>query len=85
MCVVLYKRHEVLLRLGCSSATLHRKIVAGEICRPLICGAKMRRWPSTAIDDYINSLKIDNQPAPVAPGVKRGRKKKYGEVHDESN
>lgn len=74
MDVKLYKRQEVLSRLGCSSSSLHRKIVAGEICKPLICGAKMRRWPSTAIDNYINSLKVDENPIPVAPGAKRGRK-----------
>ena len=74
MDVKLYKRHEVLTRLGCSSATLHRKIVAGEISRPLIVGTKMRRWPSTVIDDYINNLKIDDTPIQVAPGAKRGRK-----------
>ncbi len=78
MDIKLYKRTEVLSRLGCSSSTLHRKIVAGEICKPLICGVKMRRWPSNAIDEYIRNLKVDVDPTPVAPGAKKGRLKKGG-------
>ena len=79
MDIKLYKRTEVLSRLGCSSSTLHRKIVAGEICKPLICGAKMRRWPSTAIDEYINNLNVDENPSPICPGAKKGRSKKGGD------
>lgn len=78
MNIILYKREEVLSRLGCSSSTLHRKIIAGEICKPLICGIKMRRWPSNFIEDYINNLKVDENPTPVAPGAKKGRPRKGG-------
>lgn len=76
----LLSRKEVLTRLNCSSATLHRKIAAGEISRPLILGVKMRRWDESTINEYIDSLIIDENPTPVAPGpgVKRGRKPKNG-------
>lgn len=85
MSEVLLRRRAMLAKLGISSATLHRKIVAGEIPRPLVLGPNMRCWKESTADDYINSLKIDDAPTPVAPGVKRGRKKKYVEVRDESN
>lgn len=75
----LLDRREFLARLSCSSATLHRKIVAGEIPRPLILGAKMRRWAESTVDNYINSLVIDENPTPVAPGAMRGRKPNTGE------
>jgi predicted DNA-binding transcriptional regulator AlpA len=75
----LLDRREFLARLNCSSATLHRKIVAGEIPRPLILGVKMRRWTESTVDEYINSLVIDENPTPVAPGAKRGRPSKGGQ------
>lgn len=70
----LLSRKEVLARLNCSSATLHRKITAGEISRPLILGVKLRRWDECIINEYIDSLIIDENPTPVAPGSRRGRK-----------
>jgi len=72
----LLRRREFLARLGFSSATLHRKIVAGEIPRPLVLGPNMRCWKESTADDYINSLKVEEVPTPVAPGSKRGRKPK---------
>lgn len=76
----LLNRREVLSRLNCSSATLHRKIVAGEIPRPLVLGAKMRRWEESTITAYIESLATDVCPIQVAPGAKRGRKPSTVEV-----
>lgn len=70
------RRKELLKKLGFSSATLHRKIVAKEFPSPLVLGPNMRGWTESTADDFINNLIIDDNPTPVAPGVKRGRKPK---------
>ncbi|KAF0221111.1 MAG: hypothetical protein FD174_609 [Geobacteraceae bacterium] len=74
MGVKILRRKALLAKLGFSSATLHRKIVAGEFPPPLVLGPNMRGWTEETADDYITSLKIDVNPCPVAPGAKRGRK-----------
>lgn len=70
------RRRALCVKLGFSPATLHRKIVMGEFPPPLVLGQNMRGWRESTADDFINSLKIDNDPTPVAPGAKRGRKPK---------
>lgn len=80
MSEVLLRRRALLEKLGISSATLHRKIVAGEIERPLVLGPNMRCWRESSIDAYISSLRSDVPVKPVAPGAKRGRRKNVGEV-----
>ncbi len=74
MSEVLLRRKALLAKLGFSSATLHRKIVAGEIERPLVLGQNMRCWRESTIDAYIDRLRNDIPVKPVAEGVKRGRK-----------
>lgn len=76
MSEVLLRRRALLAKLGISSATLHRKIVAGEIARPLVLGQNMRCWRESTIDSYIDSLRNDAPVKPVAEGAKRGRKPK---------
>jgi len=68
------RRKALLAKLGFSSATLHRKIVSGEFPSPLKLGPNMRCWKESTVDDYINSLVIDENPTPVAAGAKRGRR-----------
>ena len=65
------RRRALLAKLGFSSATLHRKIKAGEFPPPLVLGPNMRGWTEKSADDFINSLKIDENPTPVAPHAKR--------------
>lgn len=68
------RRKPLLVRLGFSSATLHRKIAAGEFPPPLVLGPNMRGWDEETVDNYISSLTTGDTPKQVAPGAKRGRK-----------
>jgi prophage regulatory protein len=70
------RRKTLLEKLGFSSATLHRKIKAGEFPPPLRLGPNMRGWMENVADDYLNSLQTNTDVKPVAPGAKRGRKRK---------
>lgn len=83
MDVRILRRKVVLHKTSYSSATLHRKIKAGEFPPPLRLGPNMCGWLESTVDDYINSLKSDNAIKPVAPGAKRGRKPKRLEVGNE--
>ena len=77
------RRKDLLVLLGFSSATLHRKISAGEFSPPLKLGPNMSGWKLSTVQDYINSLTIAGTVKPVAPGSKRGRKKKVVGVGSE--
>ena len=70
------RRRALLIKFGFSSATLYRKIKALEIPPPLVLGPNMRGWRESTADSYLDSLKTDGVVKPVAPGAKRGRKKK---------
>ena len=74
MSLKIIRRKALLVKLGFSSATLHRKIISGEFPRPLELGPNMRGWLESWADEYINNLKKSDNPSPVAPGAKRGRK-----------
>ena len=70
------RRRALLLKLGFSSATLHRKIKALEFPPPLRLGPNMCGWLESTADSYLSSLKTDDAIKPVAVGSKRGRKPK---------
>jgi len=68
------RRRALLLKLGFSSATLHRKIKAGEFPEPLRLGPNMKGWKESTADEFINGLQADENVNPVATKGKPGRK-----------
>ena len=78
------RRKEVLLVLGVSSATLHRRLKDGSIQAPLRLGPNSVGWRESYIQSVIDSYQ-PAEPTPVAPGSRRGRKPRTaqrGPSHD---
>lgn len=69
------RRKAVLEMLGISSATLHRRLKDGSIQAPLRLGPNSVGWRQSYIESVIDGLETAT-PKEVAPGAKRGRKKK---------
>ena len=69
------RRKAVLEMLGISSATLHRRIKDGSIQPPLRLGPSAVGWRESYILSVMDSYETAT-PIEVAPGAKRGRKKK---------
>jgi prophage regulatory protein len=67
------RRRAVLLMLGISSATLHRRIKDGTVPSPLRLGPNSVGWRESTITSIIDNLPVA-EPVPVAPGARRGRK-----------
>lgn len=70
------RRRAVLLKLGISSATLHRRIKDGTVPSPLRLGPNSVGWLESTIDKVIESFEVVTPDTIkiVAPDAKRGRR-----------
>ena len=72
------RRRAVLIMLGISSATLHRRIKDGTVPSPLRLGPNSVGWKESSIQSVIDAFETitPGTEKPVAPGARKGRKPK---------